>query len=544
MADPTTCAEALEILDRHRIAVPGVVREGLEAGRYESVKPGDPRLARAQFQLIATPAQSLAAAARVVEQAGIAAHVLSDRIEGEAREVGREAARLARRVAEQGRPYEPPCVLLSGGETTVTVRGTGRGGRNVEFLLGFGLELGPVAGVYALAADTDGVDGTDPIAGALWRPDTLERASRLGRSPERDLEANDAHAFFEALGDSLVTGPTRTNVNDFRAILISDAKCVRIHSLARSADLMPKPKSKTTSKSRSKASPDPRAHSRIVFDGVKQTPSRAMLRAVGYDDRDFRRTQVGIASTWSTLTPCNMHIDRLADAAAKGAEAAGGKSTIFDTITVSDGISMGTPGMRYSLVSREVIADSIETVVGAQGFDGLVAHRRLRQEHARLHDGDRAARPARRLRLRRHDPAGRRAPRHRLGLRGRRRARARRHRRTASCATSSARAIPGPGSCGGMYTANTMASAIEALGMSLPNSSAQEAVSRHKRQDAERAGRAVVNLVRRGIKPSDILSREAFENAIVVTIALAGSTNAVLHLLAIAHAAGIAARAR
>jgi dihydroxy-acid dehydratase len=538
VADPTTCAEALEILDRHRIAVPGVVREGLDAGRYESVKPGDPRLARAQFQLIATPAQSLAAAARVVEQAGVAAHVLSDRIEGEAREIGRDAARLARRIAEQGGPYEPPCVLLSGGETTVTVRGTGRGGRNVEFLLGFGLELGPLAGVHALAADTDGIDGTDPIAGALWFPDTLERASRLRRSPERDLAVNDAHAFFEALGDSLVTGPTRTNVNDFRAILISDAKCVRIGSLARSPDLMPKPKSKTTSKSRSKASPDPRAHSRIVFDGVKQTPSRAMLRAVGYDDRDFRRTQVGIASTWSTLTPCNMHIDRLADAAAKGAEAAGGKSTIFGTITVSDGISMGTPGMRYSLVSREVIADSIETVVGAQGFDGLVALggcdknmpgcmmaiARLDRPAVFVYGGTIRPGAERRDIVSVFEAVG---------------AHARGALTDRQLRDVERTAIPGPGSCGGMYTANTMASAIEALGMSLPNSSAQEAVSRHKRQDAERAGRAVVNLVRRGLKPSDILSREAFENAIVVTIALAGSTNAVLHLLAIAHAAGI-----
>ena len=220
VADPTTCAEALGILDRYGIAVPGAVREGLMAGRHESVKAGDPRLGRARFQLIATPGQSLAAAARLVEHAGMAAHVLSDRIEGEAREVGRDLARLARRVAEHGQPFAAPCLLLSGGETTVTVRGTGRGGRNVEFLLGFGLELGTAEGIYALAADTDGIDGTDPIAGALWLPDALERAHRLGRSPERDLEANDAHAFFDALGDSLVTGPTRTNVNDFRAILI------------------------------------------------------------------------------------------------------------------------------------------------------------------------------------------------------------------------------------------------------------------------------------------------------------------------------------
>jgi len=288
----------------------------------------------------------------------------------------------------------------------------------------------------------------------------------------------------------------------------------------------------------SKQKPDPRAHSRIVFDGVKQTPSRAMLRATGFKDRDFRRTQIGIASTWSNLTPCNMHIDRLADAAAKGAETAGGKSTIFGTITVSDGISMGTPGMRYSLVSREVIADSIETVVGAQGFDGLVALggcdknmpgcmmaiARLDRPAVFVYGGTIQPGAARRDIVSVFEAVGEHArgaiSDHQL----------RRVERTA---------IPGPGSCGGMYTANTMASAIEALGMSLANSSAQEAVSRHKRRDAERAGRAVVNLVRRGIRPSDILCREAFENAIVVTIALAGSTNAVLHLLAIAHSAGV-----
>jgi len=283
---------------------------------------------------------------------------------------------------------------------------------------------------------------------------------------------------------------------------------------------------------------DPRPHSRVVFDGVKQTPSRAMLRATGFDDRDFRRSQVGIASTWSTLTPCNMHIDRLADAAVRGVDGAGGKGTIFGTITVSDGISMGTPGMRYSLVSREVIADSIETVVGAQGFDGLVAIggcdknmpgcmmaiARLDRPAAFVYGGTIRPGAGRRDIVSVFEAVGAHA---RGALSDRQ---LREVERTA---------IPGPGSCGGMYTANTMASAIEALGMSLPNSSAQEAVSRTKRLDAERAGRAVVQLVRRGIKPSDILCREAFENAIVVTIALAGSTNAVLHLLAIAHAAGI-----
>lgn len=283
---------------------------------------------------------------------------------------------------------------------------------------------------------------------------------------------------------------------------------------------------------------DPRAHSRVVFDGIKQTPSRAMLRAVGYDDRDFRRPQVGIASTWSNLTPCNMHIDRLADAAVRGADGAGAKSTVFGTITVSDGISMGTPGMRYSLVSREVIADSIETVVGAQGFDGLVAIggcdknmpgcmmaiARLDRPAVFVYGGTIRPGGERRDIVSVFEAVGA----HATGAISDRKLR-----------EVERTAIPGPGSCGGMYTANTMASAIEALGMSLANSSAQEAVSRTKRLDAERAGAAVVGLVRRGIRPSDILCREAFENAIVVTIALGGSTNAVLHLLAIAHAAGV-----
>ena len=283
---------------------------------------------------------------------------------------------------------------------------------------------------------------------------------------------------------------------------------------------------------------DTRAHSRLVYDGVKQTPSRAMLRAVGYRDRDFKRSQVGIASTWSNLTPCNMHIDRLAEAAAKGVDAAGGKSTIFGTITVSDGISMGTPGMRYSLVSREVIADSIETTVGAQGFDGVVAIggcdknmpgclmalARLDRPSVFVYGGTIKPGAGRRDIVSVFEAVGA----HARGAISDRQLR-----------EVEGTSIPGPGSCGGMYTANTMASAIEALGMSLANSSAQEAVSRHKKNDAGQAGRAVVQLIKRGIKPSHVLTREAFENAIVVTIALAGSTNAVLHLLAMAHAAGV-----
>ena len=283
---------------------------------------------------------------------------------------------------------------------------------------------------------------------------------------------------------------------------------------------------------------DVRAHSRVVFDGVKQTPSRAMLRATGFTDRDFQKPQIGVASTGSTLTPCNMHIDTLAKAAARGIDAAGAKSTVFGTITVSDGISMGTPGMRYSLVSREVIADSIETVVGAQGFDGLVALggcdknmpgcmmaiARLDRPAVFVYGG--TIRPGidKRDIVSVFEAVGG----HALGAVSDRQLR-----------EVERTAIPGAGSCGGMYTANTMASAIEALGMSLANSSAQEAVSRHKRQDAERAGRAVMQLIKRGIKPSDVMTREAFENAITVTIALGGSTNAVLHMLAIAHAARV-----
>jgi len=283
---------------------------------------------------------------------------------------------------------------------------------------------------------------------------------------------------------------------------------------------------------------DARRYSRLVVDGAKQSPSRAMLRAVGFQDADFQKPQIGVASTWASLTPCNMHINELASEAISGADGAGGKGVLFNTITVSDGISMGSPGMRYSLVSREVIADSIETVVGAEGFDGFVAiggcdknmpgcamaMARLNRPSVFVYGG--TIRPG----AKRRDivavfeavgghAAGRVSDEELLEVE-----------RTA---------IPGPGSCGGMYTANTMASAIEALGLSLPNSSAQEAVGAAKRDDCRRAGAAVVELVRAGIKPSDILTKKAFENAITVTIALGGSTNAVLHLLAIAHAAKV-----
>jgi dihydroxy-acid dehydratase len=283
---------------------------------------------------------------------------------------------------------------------------------------------------------------------------------------------------------------------------------------------------------------DRRRFSRLVVDGVKQTPSRAMLRAVGFVDADFEKPQVGIASTWSNLTPCNVHIDELARLAAAGVEQAGAKAVTFNTITVSDGISMGTPGMRYSLVSREVIADSIETVVGAQGFDGVVAIggcdknmpgcmmalARLDRPAVFVYGGTIKPGTDQRDIVSVFEAVG-----------GRARGSVSEHELKFIERT----AIPGPGSCAGMYTANTMASAIEALGMSLPNSSAQDAISGQKRDDSTRAGAAVVKLIDLGISPRHILTRKAFENAITVVIALGGSTNAVLHLLAIASSANV-----
>ncbi|MEX0977128.1 MAG: dihydroxy-acid dehydratase [Woeseia sp.] len=281
-----------------------------------------------------------------------------------------------------------------------------------------------------------------------------------------------------------------------------------------------------------------RRYSRIVVDGDEHAPSRAMLRAVGFDDDDFKRPQIGIASTWSMVTPCNMHIDQLGREVVESVDSAGGKGVLFNTITVSDGISMGTPGMRYSLVSREVIADSIETVVGAQGFDGLVAIggcdknmpgclmaiARLNRPAIFIYGGTIKPGQKRRDIVSVFEAVG---------------ARAAGAITAADLLDVEKTAIPGAGACGGMYTANTMASAIEALGLSLPNSSAQEAVSSQKAEDCRRAGEAVVNLIRRDIKPRDILTREAFENAVTVVIALGGSTNAVLHLIAMANEAGI-----
>jgi glycerate 2-kinase len=221
VADPTTCADALAILRRYGIELPGPVREVLESGRGESVKPGDPRLARSAVRLIATPQMALEAAARLARTAGIAPHILGDAIEGEARDVGKVFAGVALQVAERNQPFAAPCVLLSGGETTVTVRGSGRGGRNVEFLLSLAIALDGHPRIHALAGDTDGVDGQEEIAGACIGPDSLTRAWSLGLKPVDALANNDGHGFFTALGDSVITGPTLTNVNDFRAILIS-----------------------------------------------------------------------------------------------------------------------------------------------------------------------------------------------------------------------------------------------------------------------------------------------------------------------------------
>ena len=290
-----------------------------------------------------------------------------------------------------------------------------------------------------------------------------------------------------------------------------------------------------------KSQPNMRPYSSAVFDGLNRAPSRAMLYPVGYKESDFSKPQIGIASTWSMVTPCNMHIDQLAREAALGVDAAGGKGTIFNTITISDGISMGTEGMKYSLVSREVIADSIETVVGCQGFDGFVAiggcdknmpaciMSIVRMNRAAVFVYGGTILPGC-LSKRQLDVVSV-------------------FEAVGQCAANKitkkelhdveSNAIPGPGSCGGMYTANTMASAIEAMGFSLPNSSAQNAVSPQKNADCRNAGAAVLNMLKRGILPSDIISKEALENAITVIIALGGSTNAVMHLLAIAHTARI-----
>ena len=220
VADASTCADALAILARLRIEVPAAARALLESGQGETLKPGDARLARCETRLISSPQIGLEAAAQLARAAGYGVCILGDSIEGEAREVGRVMAGIALQVATHQQPVAAPCVLLSGGETTVTVRGKGRGGRNVEFLLALGLALKGQAGVWALAGDTDGVDGMEDIAGAHLAPDSLQRARTLGLQAAACLDNNDGHGFFGALGDAIVTGPTLTNINDFRAVLI------------------------------------------------------------------------------------------------------------------------------------------------------------------------------------------------------------------------------------------------------------------------------------------------------------------------------------
>ncbi len=282
-----------------------------------------------------------------------------------------------------------------------------------------------------------------------------------------------------------------------------------------------------------------------MLDGPDRAPSRAMLYAVGFEKEDFAKAQIGIASTWSEVTPCNVHIDKLARESANGVDAAGGKSVVFNTITISDGISMGTEGMKYSLVSREVIADSIETVVGCEGMDGfvaiggcdknmpgcIIAMGRMNRPSVFVYGGTILPGCAT-IKGEKKDldivSVFEAVGKHAGGEYS-----------DEELDTVERCAIPGPGSCGGMYTANTMASAIEALGMSLPNSSAQAAISDDKMRDCFDAGAAVLNMINLGIKPRDIMTKEAFENAITVLIALGGSTNACLHIPAMAHAAGV-----
>ncbi|WP_339498983.1 dihydroxy-acid dehydratase [Pseudomonas silesiensis] len=283
---------------------------------------------------------------------------------------------------------------------------------------------------------------------------------------------------------------------------------------------------------------DLRKYSSQVVDGIERAPGRSMLRAVGFTDEDFKKPQIGIASTWAMVTPCNMHIDKLAIEAEKGANAAGAKGVIFNTITISDGIANGTEGMKYSLVSREVIADSIEVVAGCEGFDGLVTvggcdknmpgcligMARLNRPSIFVYGGTIRPGAGHTDIISVFEAVGQNA---------------RGDINEIQVKQIEEVAIPGPGSCGGMYTANTMASAIEALGMSLPGSSSQDAVGSDKASDSFRAGQQVMELLKLDLKPRDIMTRKAFENAIRVVIALAGSTNAVLHLLAMAHAVDV-----
>ena len=286
---------------------------------------------------------------------------------------------------------------------------------------------------------------------------------------------------------------------------------------------------------------DLRTNSKDISEGINRTPNRAMLRAVGFEDEDFKKPMVGVASTWSEVTPCNIHIDQLALEAKRGVREAGGAPLIFNTITVADGIAMGHEGMRYSLPSREIIADSIETVMGAERLDGVVAI-----------GGCDKNMPGCMIAIGRVNlPEG--------FVYGGTIQPGKRHGQDIDIVSAfeavgkynkgeidekelhdiECKAIPGPGSCGGMYTANTMASAIEAMGMALPNNASTSAISPDKRSESERAGEQVVRLMELGIRPKDIMTKKAFENAITVVMALGGSTNAFLHLPAIAHSVGV-----
>lgn len=220
LADPTTCAEALSVLKKYQIEIPAAVLQHLESGAGESAKPGDPRLARNQHYVIATAQDALDAAAATATAAGLTPYILSDEMEGEARDIGLAHAALARQVARRGQPFSKPCVVISGGETTVTVRGNGRGGRNAEFLLSLATALDGYPDIHAIACDTDGIDGSEDNAGAIYQPQSMRQAAELGLNPKAMLANNDGYGFFDALGDLVVSGPTRTNVNDFRAILI------------------------------------------------------------------------------------------------------------------------------------------------------------------------------------------------------------------------------------------------------------------------------------------------------------------------------------
>ena len=284
-----------------------------------------------------------------------------------------------------------------------------------------------------------------------------------------------------------------------------------------------------------------RKYSSKIVDGKDRSPSRSMLRAVGFKDKDFKLPQIGVASTWSMVTPCNMHIDELAKLSAKALDKNGGKSIIFNTITISDGISMGTEGMKYSLVSREVIADSIETVMGCEGLDGLmaiggcdknmpaciIAMARLNRPSIFIYGGTilPGVHKSKKIDIVSVFEAVGKNANNEIS--------------NQELTQIEKKAIPGPGSCGGMYTANTMACAIEALGMSLTNSSAQAAISSAKKMDCRESAIALMRCVKKDIKPKDIINKKSIENAITVVMALGGSTNAVLHILAIAKSAGI-----